>query len=123
VYHDKDGQDVSHFPRIPVKKNLAMFLDSLRAASRTVPYLWIDAIWINQSDRIERASQVSMMTDIYSRCTQVNVWLGSGHDSTTSTQRFFDIHTHAVVKCGFDNFDGDPLSLAAFDETKQSRKR
>jgi hypothetical protein len=93
VYRDKDGQNVSSFPRISVKENLAMFLGSLKAASRPVPYLWIDAICINQSDRAEQASQVSMMTDIYSRCTQVIVWLGSGHDSTTSTQRFFDIHT------------------------------
>lgn len=56
MYYDKDGQNVSPFPRIPVKKNLAMFLGSLKAASRPVPYLWIDAICINQSDRAERAS-------------------------------------------------------------------
>ena len=39
-------------------------------------YLWIDQICINQDDLSERAQQVSIMRDIYSKCQRVLVWLG-----------------------------------------------
>ncbi|OQU98828.1 hypothetical protein CLAIMM_04555, partial [Cladophialophora immunda] len=38
--------------------------------------LWIDRVCINQSDVIERASQVLLMGFIYRKCQQVLVWLG-----------------------------------------------
>lgn len=44
--------------------------------------LWIDAICINQEDGAERASQVSIMADIYQRANQVVMWLGKLEDST-----------------------------------------
>ena len=39
-------------------------------------YLWIDQICINQDDLSERAQQVSIMGDVYSKCKRVLVWLG-----------------------------------------------
>ncbi|KAH7094297.1 heterokaryon incompatibility protein-domain-containing protein [Paraphoma chrysanthemicola] len=38
--------------------------------------LWIDAICINQSDDIEKASQVGRMGLIYARADKVHIWLG-----------------------------------------------
>lgn len=38
--------------------------------------LWADAICINQSNTVERNSQVSMMASIYERAAAVHVWLG-----------------------------------------------
>ncbi|KAI4223034.1 MAG: hypothetical protein LQ349_007509 [Xanthoria aureola] len=38
--------------------------------------LWTDAICIDQSNTVERSSQVSMMASIYERATAVHVWLG-----------------------------------------------
>ncbi|CAO1600175.1 hypothetical protein XANCAGTX0491_003878 [Xanthoria calcicola] len=38
--------------------------------------LWADAICIDQSNTVERSSQVSMMASIYERATAVHVWLG-----------------------------------------------
>jgi hypothetical protein len=38
--------------------------------------IWIDAISINQTDIEERNREVARMGDIYSKCAQVNVWLG-----------------------------------------------
>ena len=41
-------------------------------------YLWVDAVCIDQSSMDERASQVLLMGDIYSRAEHVIVWLGKG---------------------------------------------
>lgn len=38
--------------------------------------LWLDAICINQADIRERSQQVSIMTEVYSHCSQVLIWLG-----------------------------------------------
>ncbi|KAI4105746.1 MAG: hypothetical protein LQ339_003308 [Xanthoria mediterranea] len=38
--------------------------------------LWADAICIDQSNTVERSSQVSMMASIYEPATAVHVWLG-----------------------------------------------
>jgi hypothetical protein len=39
-------------------------------------HLWIDALCINQEDETEKADQVSMMGEIYSRAYSVCAWLG-----------------------------------------------
>ena len=39
-------------------------------------YFWIDAICINQNDATEKTRQVGLMYDIYSRATEVIMWLG-----------------------------------------------
>ncbi|KAK4465876.1 HET-domain-containing protein [Cladorrhinum samala] len=51
----------------------------LRLRQATKPRtIWIDAICINQQDDAERNSQVAQMRDVYSRASQVVVWLGEG---------------------------------------------
>jgi hypothetical protein len=47
--------------------------------------LWVDAICINQADDKERGHQVSQMRDIYSKATQVLIWLGSASDDIDET--------------------------------------
>jgi hypothetical protein len=42
--------------------------------------LWVDAICINQTDDKERGHQVGQMREIYSKATQVLIWLGSASD-------------------------------------------
>jgi hypothetical protein len=39
--------------------------------------LWIDAVCINQDDKAERASQILLMSDIYSTASSTYVWLGN----------------------------------------------
>lgn len=46
---------------------------------------WIDAISINQSDDDERASQVSMMRDLYERSHSIFIWLGEARAHTQLT--------------------------------------
>lgn len=43
--------------------------------------LWVDALCINQTDTAERSHQVSLMKDVYSRCTRDLAWLGPLSDS------------------------------------------
>ncbi|MCJ1451337.1 hypothetical protein MMC28_001673 [Mycoblastus sanguinarius] len=64
-----------------VRPNLLSALQQLRLphSPRT---LWIDAICINQKDTDEQNHQVSLMAKVYSRATNVCVWLGeSSKDS------------------------------------------
>ena len=46
------------------------------AARGLTQYLWVDAVCINQSDETEKAAQIPLMGDIYSRCQSVIAWLG-----------------------------------------------
>ncbi|KAM7216780.1 heterokaryon incompatibility HET-6 protein [Rhypophila decipiens] len=50
-------------------------LQYLRPQSDT-RIVWVDAIWINQNNRIERAQQVAKMGSIYQHCLRVVVYLG-----------------------------------------------
>jgi hypothetical protein len=46
-----------------------------RATRKTVRWLWIDAICINQEDTVEKSSQVAMMDKIYKGADRVIIWL------------------------------------------------
>lgn len=47
-----------------------------RAATRT---LWVDALCINQTDNVEKGTQVDMMGDIYRVSSAGAIWLGEFH--------------------------------------------
>jgi hypothetical protein len=49
--------------------------------------LWIDAICINQADKVERSQQVGIMPHIYSRASTVLVWLGAQYSKYQSARR------------------------------------
>ncbi|OCK85500.1 HET-domain-containing protein [Lepidopterella palustris CBS 459.81] len=61
-----------------VGPNLSVALERLEYLIQDKPdmYIWIDAICINQADDAERASQVKMMGEIYTRAQKVYAWLG-----------------------------------------------
>ncbi|KAK8101332.1 HET-domain-containing protein [Apiospora kogelbergensis] len=58
-----------------VTANLYAALRRLRRKSSS-RVMWIDAICINQDDLAERASQVALMKQVYSKARQVLIWLG-----------------------------------------------
>ncbi|KAL6703702.1 hypothetical protein ACN47E_009396 [Coniothyrium glycines] len=71
---------------IPVTTNLYEALRALRDTG-TSHWYWIDAVCINQVDVHERAAQVSIMKDIYSKASGVIIWLGDiTPDSTTAVK-------------------------------------
>ncbi|KAJ4351345.1 uncharacterized protein N0V89_006685 [Didymosphaeria variabile] len=67
---------------LQVTTNLEVALRHLRLPKED-RVLWIDAIVINQLDLAERAQQVALMGDVYSKAASVRVWLGPADAYTT----------------------------------------
>jgi hypothetical protein len=72
---------------IDVTTNLANALLNIRStilplleAEGTAPYIWADALCINQTDIIERNEQVMRMGKIYKSASHVLSWLECGND-------------------------------------------
>lgn len=72
---------------LPVTESLYIALRRLRNPSSSRLF-WIDAVCINQSDMLERSSQVALMRVIYHRATQVIAWLGT---EDRYTEKAFDL--------------------------------
>ncbi|KAK2759764.1 hypothetical protein FQN54_002498 [Arachnomyces sp. PD_36] len=65
--------------------NLSLALDRLnkvKPEENQARLVWIDALCINQEDETERAIQVAKMQTIYSRASQVPVWLGPAENDS-----------------------------------------
>jgi hypothetical protein len=65
----RDGQPMQ------IQANLEAALRSLRYPGRT-RRLWVDAICINQEDKIEKNNQIPLMRRIYQHAERTIVWLG-----------------------------------------------
>ncbi|KAI1852871.1 hypothetical protein JX265_012899 [Neoarthrinium moseri] len=70
---------------LPLSQTLTDLFDALRRR-RWHFAVWIDSLCINQHDAKEKASQVSMMGQIYSSAQELLVWLGA---STPEARRAF----------------------------------
>lgn len=75
------GSDYHGAARLPVTQNLAVALRNMRLLDKP-RVMWIDAICINQQDNAEKGPQVGKMGDIYSKASQVVVWLGPAQDDS-----------------------------------------
>lgn len=66
-----------------VRRNLFEFLTACRTihAGRPAPWLWIDAICLNQDDEAEKPDQVRRMGEIFRSADEVIAWLGYGSDT------------------------------------------
>ncbi|KAI0436599.1 heterokaryon incompatibility protein-domain-containing protein [Xylaria telfairii] len=62
-----------------IHKNLRDALPYLARRRSTLP-IWIDAICIDQSNSVEKFSQIRMMHSIYRQATQTWIWFGCGAD-------------------------------------------
>ncbi|KAK5653496.1 hypothetical protein OQA88_8755 [Cercophora sp. LCS_1] len=74
--------------------------DALNAVTRArhAKYLWADALCVNQADNTEKATQIPLMGEIYSRCERVIVWLGN---DKTHVDAMLSIHRNiaaAIIK-------------------------
>jgi len=100
-----------------VTKNLHGALSSLR--HRSIEWLWIDAICINQKDKDERGHQVRSMAKIYGKAHRVIVWLG---EAANESELAFDaIHNPSK---GINNSSDDTIrqSVVALLERKWFRR-
>lgn len=85
----------------------------------TVVRLWTDAVCINQGDFEERARQVNMMGEIYSRAEVVHVWLGDEDYGIENCLRLIrDIYNCTEGKCD----GGDACSCPGSRHSLQKSK-
>ena len=102
---------------IIVTRNLNDALLRLKLNDRS-RFLWADAICINQSDDIEKGSQVQQMARIYGNATTVCVWLGY---ATAQMQPAFELIDDIVSQgrlinsCTFPHLDDNEPSTDKLD--------
>lgn len=63
-----------------IRSNLYEFLVVFKQRS-SLRWIWIDQLVINQQNTEERNHQVQLMAEIYSKATEVLIWLGPAQDS------------------------------------------
>ena len=87
--------------RFYITKNLAIALRNLQHENEGL-VLWIDSIYINQQDNIEKAYQVQQIAKIYSGAAIVLVWLGcASNDSDVAMSKLEDLsYKHAEMEFG-----------------------
>ena len=75
-----DGQEIRNVP-----KNLVAFLHRVRSMSFTLSdgstenrpvWVWADAVCINQRDSADKAHQIGLMAEIYTKARNAIIWLG-----------------------------------------------
>jgi Heterokaryon incompatibility protein (HET) len=64
------------------------------------PYLWIDAICINQNDVHERDHQIRKMANIYSQAQLLRIWLGRAERRSTMGIDILINHAYAFERGG-----------------------
>lgn len=85
--------------KLQIGRNLFSFLCQVSRIERR-PYLWIDALCINQRSTPERNQQVQMMEQIYRQADQVIVWLGE--DKLAKPSFIIDLGkglAHSIEQC------------------------
>lgn len=73
--------------RVQVSVSLHGALQALRKNNCSV-LVWVDALSIDQQNKEERAQQVKLMKNIYSKATSVAIWLGPDEDESTQAVNF-----------------------------------
>ena len=74
-------------PNFYVRCNLYSALLNFRRSDAPV-LLWVDALCINQRNEDEKSAQVARMDEIYSKATNVCIWLGPEHHTDADTFKF-----------------------------------
>jgi len=114
--------------RIWVTKSCELALRYLRK-SDTNRILWVDAICINQKDLNERGHQVGIMRDVYSKATEVLIWLGEASKDFSaplpinhSAEAKSPISaTSSIRKTAPGSTSGSPLSSGKFNGHESRR--
>ena len=75
---------------VPATENLAAALRQIEDDDKQV-VLWVDALCINQQDHAERAQQIQLMGDIYSRARRVIGWLGDDDTDIADANIFIHV--------------------------------
>ncbi|KAJ4991777.1 ankyrin and HET domain-containing protein [Stagonosporopsis vannaccii] len=81
-----------------VTSNLLSILRAIRYADKS-RIIWVDAICIDQHNVLERSHQVSRMNDIYSKASNVIVWLGEPRSDAALAFDFLQEFGHPDDEC------------------------
>jgi hypothetical protein len=81
---------------IPVAASLYDALKAIRQ-KKTEALVWVDALCIDQLNRDERATQVRLMGQIYSRAMSVAIWLGPEADGSALAVQLLEQVAHNFV--------------------------
>lgn len=92
--------------RIPVTRSCESALHHMQRKFGQLK-IWVDAVCINQSDLGEKAQQIPLMGEIYSRADHVYIWLGDG---TRGTDRAMGYIADNVFEKNF--LRGKPFAAA-----------
>ena len=78
-----------------------------------VPLLWVDAIYINQEDDVEKTEQVRMMIEIYANAQYVIGYLGDESEANKNASEMLDLLwtcLYARTEQSDEDFDGSSKS-------------
>lgn len=90
----------------------AMSILSNIASKRTLEYIWIDGVCIDQGNDVEKGMQVRLMADIYSNAKSVIAWLGGPDADTEEALNFVQVlrvAVHDVLEPGTIKFEKSAL--------------
>ncbi|KAI1651113.1 HET-domain-containing protein [Daldinia loculata] len=79
---------------VPITRNCDLALQLLLSKGHL--NLWVDSICINQEDPYERSHQVSIMRDIYSKASQVLVYMGPTADDSDDAMDALSMLSRAI---------------------------
>ncbi|KAI9875528.1 MAG: hypothetical protein M1823_007457, partial [Watsoniomyces obsoletus] len=83
IYDERDPEFVKG--NIPLKPNLEAALRTFRKAIKPADellYIWIDALCIDQHNKLEKSAQIQKIPAIYLQAHIVRIWLGkSSHEN------------------------------------------
>ncbi|KAM5345709.1 hypothetical protein ACJ41O_011570 [Fusarium nematophilum] len=101
--------------KVGVTKNLLTALRRLRLSKEPRP-LWIDQLCINQWDLAEKASQVRLMRDIYSRCSCCLIWMGEVQEGIPEgdAEKAFEFIEHMAAIADADGADRERVPVPPF---------
>jgi hypothetical protein len=103
-------RDRDRTSKLSVQETAYSALRSLRKRDAPI-LLWIDAICINQEDKIERGAQVRKMSQIYSQAASLVVWLDTGSSGVSSDEA----HPFSLIT--------ELLNMSQFDKVVQDNSR
>ena len=107
---------------VPVGENLAAALSHIRKPDRPI-ILWVDAVCINQDDKLERSHQVSIMTVIYSKAEYVLAWLGVAADHSDKAMDLYSTIGTQSIGAGILDLRGNDLQNLANPEEDERLSR
>lgn len=117
IYTDRQYKGMMY-----ITPNLSAAFRQLRN-SRSVRFLWIDAICIDHANTQEKNRQVALMHNIYRRAEHVGVWLGQNSDDSDKALQFIGDAGHLIATSAWKQDEPDWRAFYYFISRPWFRQR